>query len=324
MSERAPEVSVVLATHNRPEGLAAMLESLRAQSLPPESFEVIVVDDCSTDHTPSLLDRERLRGGLDLHVLRREQNGGPAQARNDGWRGARAPVVAFTDDDCVAGTSWLTDGLRVCAEHPGAVVQGRTDPMPGGPDGWRRLFSHTLRICEAGPYYETCNIFYPRTLLERVGGFDAEAFPEPVPGGEDTDLGWRAISDGAATAFAEGAQVFHAVTWLGPLGKLRLAARWSQTIQAYARHPGLRKTLTGGVFWKGSHYLLVRAIIALALPPRLWPIRRWLGNAYIVYMLVRVREEGVGPLAAPYLVLHDLIEVGAVVRGAWRYRTFII
>ena len=67
------------------------------------------------------------------------------------------------------------------------------------------------------PAFQTCNIFYPRAILERVGGFDIEAFGR-VHGGEDSDLAWRAIKSGAAAVFADGALVHHAVNELGPAG----------------------------------------------------------------------------------------------------------
>lgn len=322
MSAAIPELSVVVATHNRADRLEALLESLKGQSLPRERFEVVAIDDCSSDATAELLEREAAAGELVLSVRRRELREGPAAARNDGWRAARAPVVAFTDDDCLADAGWLDALLRAAAEHPGAVVQGRTDPNPAelhllGP------FSRTLSVHEAGPYFQTCNILYPRDLLERLGGFDASTYSGP--GGEDTDLAWRAIEEGAQVAFAPQARVFHAVARLGPVGKLRVAARWSETMRTFADHPALRRQqLTYNLFWKGSHYLLVRALLALLLPRRLNPLRRWLAYPYLRHLLERGQVEGGGPLLAPYFLVHDLVELVAVMRGALRYRTPVL
>jgi hypothetical protein len=74
------------------------------------------------------------------------------------------------------------------------------------------------------------------------------------------------------------------------------------------------------VFWKWNHYALARAVLALLLPRRWWPVQWWLAAPY-VDMLTNRRS---GPLLAPYLVLHDLVEVVAVVRGGVRYRTFVL
>ena len=70
---------------------------------------------------------------LPQRVIRRERPGGPAAARNEGWRAAGAPLVAFTDDDCVATPVWLEEALRAAREEPGAIVQGRTEPDPDEP-----------------------------------------------------------------------------------------------------------------------------------------------------------------------------------------------
>jgi glycosyltransferase involved in cell wall biosynthesis len=318
MSGPGPDVTVVMATHNRARRLGEMLDSLRAQTLGRDRFEVIVVDDASTDETVELLERARTRGDLDLSIIRRDQSSGPATARNQGWQEARAPLVAFTDDDCVAGPRWLEAALSVWREHPTAIVQGRTDPRP---DEFHRMspFTHTVEVHVAGPSYETCNIFYPRELLERLGGFDEESFS--MPGGEDTDLAWKAIDVGRETFFADDAQVYHAVTNLGPIGKLKLATRWHETMLCFARHPELkRQHMVKRVFWKWSHYTLFRAALAILLPRRLWPLRWWLAAPYVEYLTKR----RTGPLLAPWVILHDLVEIFAVLRGAVRYRVFVL
>src|SRR3954449_7041666 len=102
------EVSVVVATRNRAVMLEGLLHSLDRQSLDSSRFEVIVIDDGSTDRTPELLHAMTKRAGYSLRVLQGTGNG-PAAARNRGWPEASAPLVAFTDDDCVATPDWLTE-----------------------------------------------------------------------------------------------------------------------------------------------------------------------------------------------------------------------
>jgi glycosyltransferase involved in cell wall biosynthesis len=316
----APLVSVVLATHNRADRLQALLESLREQTLDRERFEVVVVDDASSDgRTPEVLDAEAARGELRLTLIRRDVAEGPAHARNKGWRVAKAALIAFTDDDCVVVPRWLEAALEVAGEHPGAVIQGRTDANPD-PEEQRLLspFSHTVVVQRLGPSYETCNVFYPRELLELLGGFDEESFS--MPGGEDTDLAWKAMEIGRETAWAEEAQAYHAVTWLGPIGRIRLAWRWHETILCFKRHPGLREHLIHGVFWKWTHYHLARTLLAIALPRRLWPLRWWLAAPYVSYLV----DRRTGPLLAPAIVAHDVTETIAAVRGAIRYRVLVI
>ena len=319
MAER-PDVSVVVATFERAGRLERLLGALRAQTLAPDRFEVIVVDDASADGTGELLRGEREAGGLDLRPIERTANGGWAAAREDGRRAARADLVAFTDDDCLPEPSWLEAGLAACAANPGAIVQGRT---LRDEEEWARLsaagraFARTLEVPGPDPHFQTCNVFYPRELIERAGGFDVARFSR-VPG-EDADLAWRAIEAGAATAFAPGAVVRHAVEPVGPLGKLRAAAR--ADLRVYARHRGLREEyFVRRLFWKGSHYFLARALAGALLPRRLLPVRAWLAVPYAVHLLERGRVEGGGPLLAPYYLAHDLIELAAAARSALRYR----
>jgi len=99
----SPRVSVVLPTHNRAALLQRSIESVLAQSF--RDFELIVVDDCSTDDTPELL--RSIRDPRVVYV-RREENGRAAIARNDGIRRARGEFVAFQDDDDV----WLVNKLE--------------------------------------------------------------------------------------------------------------------------------------------------------------------------------------------------------------------
>ena len=309
----------MVATRNRAERLARLLASLRAQTLPPDRFEVIVVDDGSTDGTARELDR---REGLELQTIRRDSSGGPSVARNAGWRAAASALVAFIDDDCEADPRWLECVLAAAAEHPGAVVQGRTDPLPGEAH-LISPFTRTVRVNQLGPYYQTCNILYPRELLERLGGFE-ESYR--LPAGEDTDLAWRAIEAGRETVFAPDAQVFHAVNELGPLGRLRVGWKWGGSVALFRRHPQLREThLYRGVFWTGYHYLLVRAIIAVLLRRRLPPlVVRWLGYPYVGSLFERCERHGGRRLLAPYWVLVDLVELYAVLRASVKHRTLVI
>jgi hypothetical protein len=104
-----------------------------------------------------------------------------------------------------------------------------------------------------------------------------------------------------------------------------MATRWTPSIQLFARHPELRgEHLTYGVFWKGSHYLLARFLLALLLRRRARWLALWLGAPYVRHLLKRGADEGGGPRAAPFYLVHDLVEMAAVARGAVRYRTPVL
>ena len=297
----------MVATKDRSGQLAALLESLGAQTLSHERFEVSVVDDASSDDTRAVLARDH---GLALQVITRAASGGPAAARNEGWRAARAELVAFTDDDCSVLPGWLEAALAAHAEHPEALLQGPVGPDPGvpPPDG---PLTRTIRVTSLGPYFQTCNVFYTRALLERLDGFD-----ESLERGEDTDLAWRAFEAGATAQWVPDAQVHHAVNRIGLSGLLRLARKWAPSMEIYIRHPKLRdEVFNHRVFWKPNHYLLFRALVALVLPRPLRSFSLLLAWPYLMFLLKPGRADGGGPTSAPIVLLYDTVEMAAV--GAW-------
>jgi GT2 family glycosyltransferase len=273
-------VSVVVSTHNRPERLRHLLRSLEAQTLSRDLFEVVVVDDGSLPPTRELLEAELGRGALMLRTVRHEQAIGPGGGRHSGWRAARAPLIAFVDDDCAATPEWLAHGLQRA-----------------------RNVQH----------------LYPREVLASLNGFDEDFGTRP--GGEDTDLAWRAIEAGRATVQAPDAVVFHAVEHLGVGGTLRVAARWGPTIRVFARHPRTRVMLYRGYFWNVWHYLMWRSLLSLVGP-------RWLTRVVLTLHLIelrrRARTAGAGSWAIAFLIVHDLVECWSVAGGALRYRTLVL
>ena len=317
----APAVSVVIPTHGRAARLERQLAALRGQTLPREQWELVVVDDGSPDATPDVLRDEERRGELPLRVIRHGRPHGPAIARNAGWRATSAPLVAFTDDDCEAQPGWLESLLAAYAGDDGRLIQGRTSPisreLPLGP------FAYSIEVDEVSAESQTCNIAYPRVVLERLGGFD-ETFAGPQ--GEDVDLGWRARAGGVTPVFAPRAHVQHAVMELGPAETLRRAWRWSPAMRPFADHAALRRErLHKGLFWNWTHYLLLRAVLALPLLRRraTWPVAAWLGGRLVAYEVGKGRAQGRRSLALFWLV-HDVVETAAVLRGALRYRTLVI
>lgn len=310
-----PRIAVVVATHNRAFRLSLLLDALRAQSLAHEEFEVIVVDDGSADATPQLLAEAERAGDLNLHVLRREPSRGPATARNLGWRAARAPLIAFTDDDCRPTPGWLHAYLTAADSEPEIVFQGL---VLKDPEQMAVLnpFAHTFEVRGRDEGFATANMLYPRALLERLGGFD-ESFIG-LEAGEDTDLGWRAVEAGVRIEFLPEALVHHGIVPVGAIARLRSSTRWTSTVRNYPRHPGMRKVK--GVFWRHNHWELFRFLVALALPRRTGPLRLYLAAPYVEHLTNR----RTGPLLAPYLLALDLAEVLAIVRGAIRYRVFVL
>jgi glycosyltransferase involved in cell wall biosynthesis len=314
----APEISVVVATRDRRRRLGMLLDALREQTLSPSRFEVIVVDDGADDGTREELER-RMGGEMRLRAIHRKAASGPAVARNEGWRAAEGQIVAFTDDDCEPTPRWLERLVGAARERPGNVLQGPTEPI-ARERAQVGLYTRTIVNRTLGPWYQTCNVAYPRELLERLGGFD-EGYPSPTA--EDTDLAWRAIEAGAPVSFVHGALVHHAVNHLGPAGLLRVARRWGDAVWVFRRHPSLRGQLHRGLFWKPSHAKVLLAIAGLSLARR-FPPALILLLPYYREARGRLNELGGSRRDVPYLFVHDLLETAGVARGAVRYRVPVI
>lgn len=119
-------ISVVVCTHDRAPKLAECLASLAAQTLDRSSFEIVVVDDCSSDATREVAKRYATR------VIRNAHNLGPAVSRNIGSRATTAPIIAFTDDDCVPDHDWLRELVHAFGDPAVLAVGGKIVPLSTG------------------------------------------------------------------------------------------------------------------------------------------------------------------------------------------------
>jgi glycosyltransferase involved in cell wall biosynthesis len=207
-----PVVTVIVAARDAGATLGDTLVAIRAQEL-DEPFEVVVVDDGSRDGTSALA---RAHAPL-VTVLRNEVTAGPGAARNRGAQAARAPVLAFTDADCVPTPRWLAEGLAAISTVD--LVQGAVAPDPRAP---RRPFDRTLQVNRITGFYQTANLLVRRSVFDRVGGFRdwsldgprwlrGAGFGKRTPMGEDALFSWTARRAGARTGFAPEALVHHAV-----------------------------------------------------------------------------------------------------------------
>ena len=313
-----PDVAVVIPTYRRETRLRFALEGVAAQTLPRERFETFVVRAPGAEPPFAVAP-----AGLDVRFLTAERAGAAAQ-RNAGWRASTAPLVAFMDDDCRPSPGWLEVLLAGAGDR--AVVQGRTEPDP---DELHLLYglARTMRVRREDGTFPSCNILYPRGLLEELGGFD-EGFP--APWGEDTDLGQRALAVGAEARFADEALVWHAVL-ANPLpDAIRDARRRRWLPHVIARHPRLRRQLLGGLFVNDAHAALAIAALG-SLSSRGW-VRRaawapYLGRA--LYSFARTAPptpRGLARLAVhlPARLTVDAVEVVSSIEGSVRTRTPVV
>jgi glycosyltransferase involved in cell wall biosynthesis len=209
-------VSVVIPARDAEAMIGRTVAAAVAQELDGE-FEVLVVDDGSSDATAQVARDAGAR------VISNATPLGPADARNAGVAATSAPLIAFTDADCVPAPGWLRAGVSAL-EHSD-LVQGRVEPEPGVPVG---PFDHVITVREETGLYETANLFVRREWFERVGGF--KPFIDPAQGhfGEDLVFGWAVRRAGGRSAFAGDALVHHEVVvrpasaWIAERRRLRL------------------------------------------------------------------------------------------------------
>jgi glycosyltransferase involved in cell wall biosynthesis len=173
-------MSVVICTHDRAHYLRTALASLARQTFPRDAFEVVVVDNRSTDDTPAVI------AAAELPVRRvYEPTLGLCHARNTGWQEARAPWVAYFDDDAVADPGWLAALHAALAGDPRiGVVGGPVRPIWEAPrPAWLGdAAAHALTILDWGEAHEIvdldaewlagANMAVPRAVLAEVGGFN--------------------------------------------------------------------------------------------------------------------------------------------------------
>ena len=254
-----PEISVVVPTHDRAESLKPLLDALAGQTLAAHRFEVIVVDDCSTDTTADVLRAAEADGALPLHWFRTPSNSrGPARPRNLGWQSARASIVAFIDDDCVPDPEWLERGLEAMRADPTVGVLQAHTALPPGTD-IRQLDRWVIWREVTGPtaWFEGTNIFYARAAVAEVGGFDESL----EIWGEDSDLGWKVVEAGWRRGYTDRAVVTHALADRGWRGAVRSGWRDGQLVDVAGRHPAMRAQ----GFWRSWAITRQGAFFAIAI-----------------------------------------------------------
>jgi GT2 family glycosyltransferase len=198
-----PFVSIIVCSYNGAKTLAECLESLGRIDYP--NYEVILVDDGSTDNTPEIAARFP-----DIRYVH-QTNHGLSHARNHGARISKGEIFAYTDSDCMADPDWLYYLLTTLlgGDYAGVGgpnvsppaqnwVQACVAAAPGGP-------SHVLLTDTVAEHIPGCNMAWYRWAFENVGGFD----PEYHKAGDDVDFCWRVQQAGHAIAFSPTAVVWH-------------------------------------------------------------------------------------------------------------------
>jgi glycosyltransferase involved in cell wall biosynthesis len=341
----SPELSVLISSYNGERRLPVVLDHLRRQAVSPERFEVIVVDDGSTDRTAEVAAAHGAR------VVRLERNGGPAAARNAGLAVARGEIVAITDDDCEPAPGWLaallcafsdrdTDGaggLVLPASTEGFVLRYLAASNPLAPLAAELLVSNDLSyrlrlylrglvrtapdLAPGAELYSLAgaNMAFRRELLLELGGFD-EAF---TFASEDEDLCHRAHAraGGARLRYAPSAVVLH--RYKPELrDTLRRARAYGKGNTRVARkHPEVRlivypfpvlvlAALAAATLTRRKRPAALGAVLPLLAYPR-WPLLAWRTRSPepLAYSYLQLAEE-------TWTMLGELDEAAAVLSSS--------
>ncbi len=199
---RWPRISVVVCSYNGADTLRDCCAALLKLDYP--DYEVIIVDDGSTDDTSAIAGEYGFR-------LIRTQNDGLSAARNLGLQAATGELVAYSDADAYPDPHWLTylAAAFMSSKHAGVggpniapaadgLIADCVDNAPGNP-------IHVLLTDEEAEHIPGCNMAFRKTCLEAIGGFD----PQFRVAGDDVDVCWRLQQNGWSLGYSPAAMVWH-------------------------------------------------------------------------------------------------------------------
>ena len=298
MTEGDFHISVIIPTYNRCDILEKCLLALHGQTLPGDSFDLIVIDDGSRDATPQVAARfQEETFGSRLTFLR-QQNSGQNAARNRAIAVARGDLLLFINDDTIAAPTMLAEHCRFHAAHPeetvavlGRVTRSREIP-------WN-IFA-TLHLDETFAQWEgrteldwrsfiTCNLSVKKSLLVKYGTYD-----ESLRYNDDVELGERLSRHGLRILYNPDSLGYHD-HYLTEEDFLGIAKKSGISLAVwYKRAPRLERELAGLGFYLGTRgaarlkYLLADLVFfPTARPFWLFWARfltgRWEGGPLLLY-----------------------------------------
>lgn len=268
------ELTVVIATYNRAAQLRRALERLAVQTASPGCFEVVVVDDGSSDGTQAML--SAYASPYQLRV-ERQSNSGPSAARNRGLAAARGEFCLFLDDDILVDPEIVAEHLRVQKDEDGVLGLGALRVSLTSRGGLAHFFAdwwdeHYRRFDsgERVPDFWACysgNLSAPTAALRAIGGYD-----ENLQRAEDVELGYRLDQSGLSMMYVKGGggeQVydkgFRDIVRDFDRAGIAAPAMWR-------KHPELLSFAPLGDFAQGTTKAVLARRVLLALRAPVWPL----------------------------------------------------
>jgi GT2 family glycosyltransferase len=196
------KATIQLCTFNRAALLERVLDACFEQSVSSGAYEVVLVNDGSTDDTPAVIARAQRRATCPFTVIN-QPNSGLAKGRNAGIARANGERIIFIDDDVLPLPNFVAEHLRSHEENPLAIVRGAAINV----ENFDELPPPIYRLKDySGNFFWTTNVSVPLKTIRAIGGFN-ETFAEY--GWEDIDVGLRLRFAGIKAVFNREALVFH-------------------------------------------------------------------------------------------------------------------
>ena len=248
------KITVIIPTYKRTKLLIRCLEALDLQNIPKEDFHVIVVSDGPDLQTKKALETWRINRLLNFTYVQTTIKGGPAAARNYGWKMADSPLIAFTDDDCIPDQLWLNAFLMNYSGEAFIAFTGNTKvPLPEK----KTDFALNIAQLELADFI-TANCACTKVTLNRVQGFD-ERFK--MAWREDSDLEFKLISNHIKILQVPEALVIHPVREV-PWGiSIKEQKKGIYDALLFKKFPSLYRKKIGSVIW--NYYGIIIAAILL-------------------------------------------------------------
>ena len=217
------QVSVIIPTHNRSEYLRNTIISLQEQNFPKDAYEIIAVDNNSTDNTTQVVEECNKNGKKEV-IYVKEPEIGLHNARHAGAKAAKGEILAYVDDDVICDKNWLSELIKPYDDQEVGCVGGKIVPKwEAEPPEWVKQYPSYLSLLDLGdevkelktPKIYGCNFSIRKSLLFEVGGFNPDAFGDKKliwhRGDGETGLLVKVLATGRKMVHTPHAVVWHVI-----------------------------------------------------------------------------------------------------------------